>query len=43
MIEILATNAILYPKPSPIPSKPKPPPLTMADLPPAGRQVLLAP
>ena len=41
MIEILATNAILYPKPSPIPSKP--PPLTMADLPPAGRQVLLAP
>jgi hypothetical protein len=28
------TDAILYPKPSPIPSKPKPP-LTMADLPPA--------
>jgi penicillin-insensitive murein endopeptidase len=36
------TDAILYPKPSLIPSKPKPP-LTMADLPPACRQVLLAP
>jgi penicillin-insensitive murein DD-endopeptidase len=36
------TDAILYPNPSPIPSKPKPP-LTMADLPPACRQVLLAP
>jgi penicillin-insensitive murein DD-endopeptidase len=33
------TDAILHPKPSPIPSKPKPP-LTMADLPPACRQVL---
>jgi penicillin-insensitive murein endopeptidase len=33
------TDAILYPKPSPIPSKPKPP-LTMADLPPACRQML---
>ena len=36
------TDAILHPKPSLIPSKP-PPPLTMADLPPACRQVLLAP
>jgi penicillin-insensitive murein DD-endopeptidase len=36
------TDAILHPKPSAIPSKPKPP-LTMADLPPACRQVLLAP
>jgi penicillin-insensitive murein endopeptidase len=35
-------DAILYPRPSPIPSTPKPP-LTMADLPPACRQVLLAP
>ncbi|MEA2877283.1 MAG: penicillin-insensitive murein DD-endopeptidase, partial [Hyphomicrobiales bacterium] len=33
-------DSILYPKPSPTPSKPKPP-LTMADLPPACRQVLL--
>jgi penicillin-insensitive murein DD-endopeptidase len=36
------TDEILYPKPSPIPSKPKPP-LTMADLPPACRQVLIVP
>jgi penicillin-insensitive murein endopeptidase len=35
------TDEILYPRPSPIPSKPKPP-LTMADLPPACHQVLLA-
>jgi penicillin-insensitive murein DD-endopeptidase len=35
------TDAILYPRLSPIPSTPKP--LTMADLPPACRQVLLAP
>jgi penicillin-insensitive murein DD-endopeptidase len=36
------TDEILYPRPSPIPPKPKPP-LTMADLPPACRQVLLTP
>src|SRR3989304_4663365 len=33
---------ILYPKPPPVPPKPKPP-LTLADLPPACRQVVLAP
>ena len=36
------TDAILRPQPSPLPPKPKPP-LTMADLPSACRQVLLAP
>jgi Penicillin-insensitive murein endopeptidase len=36
------SDEILHPKPSPTPPKPKPP-LTMADLPPACRQVLLAP
>jgi penicillin-insensitive murein endopeptidase len=36
------TDEILHPKPSPIPPKPKPP-LRMADLPAACRQVLLAP
>jgi penicillin-insensitive murein endopeptidase len=36
------TDEILHPKPSPIPPKPRPP-LKMADLPPACRQVLLAP
>jgi penicillin-insensitive murein endopeptidase len=36
------TEAILHPKPSPIPAKPKPP-LKMADLPDACRQVLLTP
>jgi penicillin-insensitive murein endopeptidase len=36
------TEAILHPKPSPIPAKPKPP-LKMTDLPDACRQVLLAP
>jgi penicillin-insensitive murein endopeptidase len=36
------TDAILHPKPSPIPPKPRPP-LKMADLPPACRQVLLVP
>jgi penicillin-insensitive murein endopeptidase len=36
------SDEVLHPKPSPVPSKPKPP-LTMADLPPACRQVLLAP
>ena len=36
------TDEILDSKPSPIPSKPKPP-LTMADLPPACRQVLMVP
>jgi penicillin-insensitive murein DD-endopeptidase len=36
------TEAILHPKPSPFPAKPKPP-LKMADLPDACRQVLLAP
>jgi penicillin-insensitive murein endopeptidase len=36
------TDAILHPKPSPTPSKPRPP-LKMAYLPPACRQVLLAP
>jgi penicillin-insensitive murein endopeptidase len=36
------TDAMLHPKPSPKPPKPKPP-LKMADLPPACRQVLLAP
>jgi penicillin-insensitive murein DD-endopeptidase len=35
-------DSVLYPQPSLIPSKPKPP-LTMADLPDACRQVLLAP
>ena len=36
------TDAVLYPKPSPIPPTPRPS-LKMADLPPACRQVLLAP
>jgi penicillin-insensitive murein endopeptidase len=36
------TDAVLHPKPSPTPEKPRPP-LKMADLPPACRQVLLAP
>jgi penicillin-insensitive murein endopeptidase len=36
------TDAVLHPKPSPTPSKPRPQ-LKMADLPPACRQVLLAP
>jgi penicillin-insensitive murein endopeptidase len=36
------TDAILHPKPSPIPPKPTPP-IKMADLPAACRQVLLAP
>ena len=36
------TDAILHPKPSPIPPKPRPP-IKMADLPAACRQVLLAP
>ena len=36
------SEAILHPKPSPIPPQPRPP-LKMADLPPACRQVLLAP
>ncbi len=36
------TEAILHPKPSPIPPQPRPP-LKMADLPAACRQVLLAP
>ncbi len=36
------TEAVLHPRPSPIPAKPKPP-LKMADLPDACRQVLLAP
>jgi penicillin-insensitive murein DD-endopeptidase len=36
------TEEILHPKPAPIPPKPKPP-LKMADLPAACRQVLLAP
>jgi penicillin-insensitive murein DD-endopeptidase len=35
-------DAILHPKPPAVPPKPKPP-LTLADLPPACRQVLLAP
>lgn len=35
-------DSILYPRPSPTPPKPRPP-LTMADLPDACRQVLLAP
>ena len=35
-------DSILYPKPPPVPPKPKPP-LTLADLPPACRQVVLAP
>jgi penicillin-insensitive murein endopeptidase len=35
-------DSVLYPKPSPTPSKPSPGP-TMADLPPACRQVLAAP
>ena len=35
-------DAIIHPKPSPTPPKPKPP-LTMADLPPECRQVLIAP
>jgi penicillin-insensitive murein DD-endopeptidase len=33
---------VLHPRPSPTPAKPKPP-LKMADLPDACRQVLLAP
>jgi penicillin-insensitive murein DD-endopeptidase len=36
------TEAILHPKPSPVPPKPRPP-LKMADLPAACRQVLMAP
>ncbi len=36
------SDEILHPKPSPIPPQPRPP-LKMADLPPACRQVLLAP
>ena len=36
------SDAILHPKPSPIPPQPRPP-MKMADLPPACRQVLLAP
>jgi penicillin-insensitive murein endopeptidase len=36
------TEAVLHPRPSPTPAKPKPP-LKMADLPDACRQVLLAP
>jgi penicillin-insensitive murein endopeptidase len=36
------TDAVLNPKPSPVPSKPRPP-LKLADLPAACRQVLLAP
>jgi penicillin-insensitive murein endopeptidase len=36
------TDAVLHPKPPPTPSKPRPS-LKMADLPPACRQVLLAP
>jgi penicillin-insensitive murein endopeptidase len=36
------TDAVLHPKPPPVPPKPKPP-LTMADLPAACRQVLTAP
>ena len=36
------TDAILHPKPSPIPPQPRPP-MKMADLPAACRQVLLAP
>jgi len=36
------TDAVLHPKPSPVPEKPKPP-LTMANLPPACRGVLAAP
>ena len=35
-------DAVLHPKPSPVPEKPKPP-VKLADLPPACRQVLLAP
>jgi penicillin-insensitive murein endopeptidase len=36
------TDAVLHPKPSPVPSKPKPP-IKLADLPAACRQVLMAP
>ncbi len=36
------SDAVLHPKPPPTPPKPKPP-LTLADLPPACRQVLAAP
>jgi penicillin-insensitive murein endopeptidase len=36
------TDAVLHPKPSPEPEKPRPP-IKMADLPPACRQVLAAP
>jgi penicillin-insensitive murein endopeptidase len=36
------TDAVLYPKPSPTPPQPRPP-LKMTDLPPACRQVVLAP
>jgi penicillin-insensitive murein endopeptidase len=36
------TEAVLHPKPSPVPAKPKPP-LKMADLPVTCRQVLLSP
>jgi penicillin-insensitive murein endopeptidase len=36
------TDAVLHPKPSPEPEKPRPP-MKMADLPPACRQVLAAP
>ena len=35
-------DSVLHPKPSPTPSKPKPP-VKLADLPPACRQVLMAP
>jgi penicillin-insensitive murein endopeptidase len=35
-------DSVLHPKPSPKPSKPRPP-LKMADLPPACRQVLMMP
>jgi penicillin-insensitive murein endopeptidase len=36
------TDAVLHPKPPPVPEKPRPP-LTMANLPPACRHVLTAP
>ena len=37
------SDAVLHPKPEPPPKTPPKPPMTMADLPPACRQVLLAP
>jgi len=37
------TDAVLHPKPAPAPTGPTRPPITMKDLPPACRQVLLAP